>query len=67
VRDGNSASQLISPWNNDEFLDAISIPRIEPGNKAKKKPPLTRKEMADIQHEAQAEHHVHVDDESGQA
>jgi DNA-directed RNA polymerase-3 subunit RPC5 len=53
VADPSASKQLASPWDNDQFLDAISIPRIEPGNKAKRKPPLTRRQMADMHKEAE--------------
>lgn len=53
MKDTPNAKQLISPWNNEEFLDAISIPLIEPGNRVKRKAPLTRKELAVMHREAE--------------
>jgi DNA-directed RNA polymerase-3 subunit RPC5 len=53
VKETTNSEQLVSPWNNDQFLDAISIPRIETGARNKKKPPLTRKQMADMRKEAE--------------
>lgn len=53
LKDTSRVEQLKSPLNNDQFLDAISIPRIETGARIKKKPPLTRKQMADMRKEAE--------------
>jgi DNA-directed RNA polymerase III subunit RPC5 len=55
VKDTGSATKLASPLNNDEYLDAISIPRIEPGSKGKRKLPLTRKQMAEMEEDSETE------------
>lgn len=55
--------RLKSSLRNEEYLDAISAPRIDPSGRKKKKP-LTKKQMnaielaeddVDIQHEAEDE------------
>ncbi|OCK77711.1 hypothetical protein K432DRAFT_427797 [Lepidopterella palustris CBS 459.81] len=45
VEDTKSAPKLRSSMNNEEYLDAISAPRIDPSDKVGKKRPLTRKQM----------------------
>lgn len=39
---------LKSPMTNEQYLDAISAPRIDPSGRRKKKP-LTKKQMAAIE------------------
>lgn len=43
VQDPSSAPQLNSALSNEEYLDAISVPRHDPGGRRKKKP-LTRRQ-----------------------
>jgi hypothetical protein len=62
VKDTSTSDQLVSPWNNDQFLDAISIPQIETGARVKKKPPLTRKQMADMRKEAEDDELAEVEE-----
>lgn len=42
VRDTEAAPHLKSSMTNDEYLDAISAPRNDPGGKKKKRPPRRR-------------------------
>ncbi|KAF2152563.1 hypothetical protein K461DRAFT_256513 [Myriangium duriaei CBS 260.36] len=47
VEDPDSAEQLFSSMSNEEYLDAISVPRHDPGGRRKKKP-LTRRQREAI-------------------
>jgi hypothetical protein len=52
MKDTENAKKLIANMNNDQYLDAISIPRIEAGSKGKQKMPLSRKQRDDLEDEA---------------
>jgi DNA-directed RNA polymerase III subunit RPC5 len=43
---------LQAEMNNEQFLDAISAPKVELGLRPKRRPPLTRKERSELADEA---------------
>jgi DNA-directed RNA polymerase-3 subunit RPC5 len=45
VQDTAAALKLHSSMTNEQYLDAISAPRIDPSDKNGKKKPLTRRQM----------------------
>ncbi|KAF2671697.1 hypothetical protein BT63DRAFT_452200 [Microthyrium microscopicum] len=53
LQDTHGAKKLESPWDNEEFLDAISIPRGKPGAHMKRKAPMTRKQILVLHREAE--------------
>lgn len=48
VSNTDEASKLTSSLSNEEYLDAVSAPRQDPGNRRRKKP-LTRKQRTQIE------------------
>ncbi|OCL07692.1 hypothetical protein AOQ84DRAFT_440046 [Glonium stellatum] len=49
VQDTAAAPKLHSSMTNEQYLDAISAPRIDPSDKNSKKKPLTRRQMHAIE------------------
>lgn len=45
MQDTAAAPKLHSSMTNEQYLDAISAPRIDPSDKNSKKKPLTRRQM----------------------
>lgn len=52
MKDTENAKKLIAEMTNEEYLDAISVPRIEAGSNKKQKMPLSRKQRDELEDEA---------------
>jgi hypothetical protein len=55
IKDTQSATKLKSHVNNDNYLDSINPPEVQPGTSRKKKPPLSKKNIPEIEDDTDTE------------